>query len=50
MSYLRIPSYMILDEPGRNAYPIVSPTFNDRRFKFAWSETTLRELEGRDPA
>ena len=47
MSYLRIPSYMILDEPGRNAYPIVSPTFNDRRFKFAWSETTLRELEGR---
>jgi succinate dehydrogenase/fumarate reductase flavoprotein subunit len=47
MSYLRIPSYMILDESGRNAYPIVSPTFNDRRFKFAWSETTLRELEGR---
>ena len=47
MSYLRIPSYMILDESGRNAYPIVSPTFNDRRFKFDWSETTLRELEGR---
>ena len=38
---------MIMDEPGRGAYPIVSPTFNDRRFKFAWSETTLRELEGR---
>ena len=38
MSYLRIPSYMIMDEPGRGAYPIVSPTFNDRRFKFAWSE------------
>lgn len=47
MSYLRIPSYMILDERGRGAYPIVSPTFNDRRFKFAWSEATLRELEGR---
>jgi succinate dehydrogenase/fumarate reductase flavoprotein subunit len=47
MSYLRIPSYMIMDEPGRNAYPIVSPTFNDRRFKFAWSEATLRELEAR---
>lgn len=47
MSYLRIPSYMIMDEPGRGAYPIVSPTFNDRRFKFSWSETTLRELEAR---
>ena len=45
MSYLRIPSYMIMDEPGRGAYPIVSPTFNDRRFKFEWSETTLRKLE-----
>jgi succinate dehydrogenase/fumarate reductase flavoprotein subunit len=47
MSYLRIPSYMIMDELGRGAYPIVSPTFNDRRFKFAWSETSLRELEAR---
>ena len=47
MSYLRIPSYMILDEPGRGAYPIVSPTFNDRRFKFEWSEATLRELEAK---
>jgi succinate dehydrogenase/fumarate reductase flavoprotein subunit len=47
MSYLRIPSYMIMDEPGRGAYPIVSPTFNDRRFKFVWSEASLRELEGR---
>jgi succinate dehydrogenase/fumarate reductase flavoprotein subunit len=47
MSYPRIPSYMIMDEPGRGAYPIVSPTFNDRRFKFVWSETTLRELESR---
>ena len=47
MSYLRIPSWMIMDEPGRGAYPIVSPTFNDRRFKFRWSEATLRELEGR---
>jgi succinate dehydrogenase/fumarate reductase flavoprotein subunit len=46
MSYLRIPSYMIMDEPGRGAYAIVSPTFNDRRFKFAWSEAALRELEG----
>jgi succinate dehydrogenase/fumarate reductase flavoprotein subunit len=47
MSYPRIPSFMLMDEPGRGAYPIVSPTFNDRRFKFAWSETTLRELESR---
>jgi succinate dehydrogenase/fumarate reductase flavoprotein subunit len=47
MSYLRIPSYMIMDEAGRGAYPIVSPTFNDRRFKFAWSDATLRELEAR---
>ena len=38
---------MIMDEPGRGAYPIVSPTFNDRRFKFEWSEATLRELEAR---
>ena len=43
MSYLRIPSYMIMDETGRGAYPIVSPTFNDRCFKFKRSETTLRE-------
>jgi predicted oxidoreductase len=47
MTYPRIPSYMIMDEPGRGAYPIVSPTFNDRRFKFVWSEKTLRELESR---
>ena len=47
MSYLRIPSYMIMDEPGRGAYPIVSPTFNDRRFKFEWSEASLRALEAR---
>jgi succinate dehydrogenase/fumarate reductase flavoprotein subunit len=45
MSYPRIPSYMIMDEPGRGAYPIVSPTFNDRRFTFTWSEATLRDLE-----
>lgn len=47
MSYLRIPAYMLMDEPGRGAYPIVSPTFNDRRFKFEWSEKTLRDLEAR---
>jgi succinate dehydrogenase/fumarate reductase flavoprotein subunit len=47
MSYPRIPSYMIMDEAGRGSYPIVSPTFNDRRFKFSWSEQTLRELESR---
>jgi succinate dehydrogenase/fumarate reductase flavoprotein subunit len=47
MSYSRIPSYMIMDEAGRGTYPIVSPTFNDRRFKFAWSEATLRALEGK---
>jgi succinate dehydrogenase/fumarate reductase flavoprotein subunit len=47
MSYSRIPSYMIMDEAGRGNYPIVSPTFNDRRFKFAWSETTLRSLEAK---
>jgi succinate dehydrogenase/fumarate reductase flavoprotein subunit len=47
MSYLRIPSYMVMDEPGKGAYPIVSPTFNDRRFKFEWGEKTLRDLEAR---
>ncbi len=47
MSYLRIPAYMIMDEEGRGAYPIVSPTFNDRRFKFNWSDATLRELEAK---
>ena len=47
MRYPRIPSYMIMDEPGRGTYPIVSPTFNDRRFKFEWSEATLRDLESR---
>jgi succinate dehydrogenase/fumarate reductase flavoprotein subunit len=47
MRYPRIPSYMIMDDAGRGAYPIVSPTFNDRRFKSSWSEETLRELESR---
>jgi succinate dehydrogenase/fumarate reductase flavoprotein subunit len=47
MSYPRIPSCMIMDEEGRGAYPIVSPTFNDRRFKFEWGEATLRELEAK---
>ena len=50
MSYLRIPSYMIMDEPGRGAYPIVSPTFNDRRFKFAWSEDDAAGAGRPDPA
>ncbi|MCB1546663.1 MAG: FAD-dependent oxidoreductase [Hyphomicrobiaceae bacterium] len=47
MSYLRIPSIMIMDAPGRGTYPLVSPTFNDRRLKFDWSEATLRALEDR---
>jgi succinate dehydrogenase/fumarate reductase flavoprotein subunit len=47
MSYPRIPSYMIMDEAGRGTYPVLSPTFNDRRFTFAWGETALRELEAR---
>jgi len=47
MSYLRIPSYMVMDEAGRGTYPIVSPTFNDRRFTFEWNETTLRGLEAK---
>jgi succinate dehydrogenase/fumarate reductase flavoprotein subunit len=47
MRYLRNPALMIMDEPGRGAYPIVSPTFNDRRLKFEWSEATLRDLEAR---
>ncbi len=47
MSYPRIPSTMIMDEPGRGAYPIVSPTFNDRRLKFTWNDETLRALEAR---
>jgi succinate dehydrogenase/fumarate reductase flavoprotein subunit len=34
-----------MDEAGRAGYPMVSPTFNDRRFKFEWSEATLRGLE-----
>ncbi|MGI9386248.1 MAG: FAD-binding protein, partial [Methyloligellaceae bacterium] len=45
MSYLRIPSIMIMDESGRGTYPIVSPTFNDRRLNFESSEQTLRALE-----
>jgi succinate dehydrogenase/fumarate reductase flavoprotein subunit len=47
MRHLRIPSYLIMDEAGRGAYAIVSPTFNDRRFRFDWSQTTLRDLESR---
>jgi succinate dehydrogenase/fumarate reductase flavoprotein subunit len=47
MRHLRIPSFLIMDEAGRGAYPIVSPTFNDRRFKFDWSESALRDLESR---
>ena len=50
MSYPAIPAIMIMDEAGRGAYPIVSPTFNDRRFKFEWSEQTLRDLEFAHPA
>src|SRR5208283_3856042 len=43
----RIPSTMIMDEAGRGAYPVLSPTFNDRRLKFDWSDETLRQLEAR---
>jgi succinate dehydrogenase/fumarate reductase flavoprotein subunit len=38
---------MIVDEPGRATYPLVSPTFNDERLRFEWSEASLRELEMR---
>lgn len=46
-TYPRIPSFMILDEPARQLYPLCSPTFNDRRLKFEWSEETLRAMEMR---
>ena len=46
-TYPRIPSWMIVDEPGRATYPLVSPTFNDDRLRFEWSEASLRELEMR---
>lgn len=44
-SYLRIPSFIVLDEAGRRNYPLCNPTFNDRTISFAWSQDTLRELE-----
>jgi succinate dehydrogenase/fumarate reductase flavoprotein subunit len=44
-SFPRIPSFMILDEPGRQLFPLCSPTFNDRRLRFQWSEETLRRME-----
>ena len=44
-SFPRIPSFMVLDEPGRQLYPLCSPTFNDRRLRFEWSKETLREME-----
>ncbi|MGI9303996.1 MAG: FAD-dependent oxidoreductase [Gammaproteobacteria bacterium] len=44
-SYLRIPSRMVLDEAGRQHYPLCAPTFNDREFRFEYSEDNLRELE-----
>lgn len=44
-SYPRIPSWMILDDPGRRLYPLCSPTFNDRRLSFRWSEQSLRDME-----
>jgi succinate dehydrogenase/fumarate reductase flavoprotein subunit len=46
-TYPGIPSWMIVDEPGRATYPLVSPTFNDDRLRFEWSEASLRELEMR---
>ena len=46
-SYPRIPSYVVLDDPARRTWPLCSPTFNDRRFSFEYSEDSLRALEDR---
>ena len=46
-SYPRIPSFVVLDDPARWAWPLCSPTFNDRGFSFEYSEESLRALEDR---
>ncbi|MSP67443.1 MAG: FAD-binding protein [Alphaproteobacteria bacterium] len=46
-SYPRIPSFMILDQVAKGAYPLCSPTFNDRNLSFEYSEKSLRDLEDR---
>ncbi len=46
-SYPRIPSFLVLDEAGRQTYPLCAPTFNDRTLRFEYSEQTLRQLEQR---
>jgi succinate dehydrogenase/fumarate reductase flavoprotein subunit len=46
-TYPRIPSYLVLDDSTRWTYPLCSPTFNDRNFRFEYSEDELRALEER---
>lgn len=46
-SYPRIPSFMVLDHVAKGAYPLCSPTFNDRNLSFDYSEKSLRDLENR---
>lgn len=46
-SYLRIPSYIVLDHVARGTYPLCSPTFNDRNMSFEYGEENLRALEER---
>ena len=46
-TYPRIPSYLVLDETTRRTYPLCSPTFNDRNYRFEYSEAQLSALEER---
>lgn len=45
-SYPHIPAYALVDDVGRQMYPLAKMVFNDRHaVRYDWSENNLREVE-----
>ena len=46
MKFPRIPAYVVVDEDGRQMYPIAQTVFNDREAAYyAWSDDNLKEVQ-----
>ncbi|MEX2642483.1 MAG: FAD-dependent oxidoreductase [Acetobacterales bacterium] len=43
--YPRIPCWMLLDEVGRQRFPLGQPVWNDAHIAYHWSQDNLKEVE-----
>ena len=46
MKFPRIPAFVVIDEDGRQMYPLAQTVFNDREATYyAWSDDNLKEIQ-----